>query len=145
MHFVFVSLFCNSITIETALMNNMSYTLPHMDEKLGKTVICSAADPDPWRSETFGRIRIRSGTEINVSDPDSDSNPDSNPDPKLDPKKICKKKPYFKTEIRWFHMIIHISHLQVVFTSRIHLQVVVRSVVDPWLFSTDPDPRIRAS
>jgi hypothetical protein len=46
---------------------------------------CSVADPDPEGSETFGRIRIRSGTEINVSDPDS------NPVPKLHPKKICKK------------------------------------------------------
>jgi hypothetical protein len=43
---------------------------------------------------------------VNVSDPDSD--PDSNPDPKLDPKKICKKKPYFQAEIRWFHMIIQV-------------------------------------
>jgi hypothetical protein len=32
---------------------------------------------DPEGPETFGRIRIRSGTEINVSDPDS------NPDLKL--------------------------------------------------------------
>jgi hypothetical protein len=41
-------------------------------------------------SETFGRIRIRSGTEINVSDPDlnPDTNQDLNPKPKLDPKKI---------------------------------------------------------
>jgi hypothetical protein len=49
---------------------------------------------DPEGSEIFGRIRIRSGTEINVSDADS------NPDPKLDPKKICKKEPYFQAEIR---------------------------------------------
>ncbi len=47
-----------------------------------------------------------------VADPDLDSNPDSNPDPKLDPKKICKKEHYFQAEISWFHMIIHISHLQ---------------------------------
>jgi hypothetical protein len=33
-------------------------------------------EPDPEGSETFGRIRIRSGTEINVLEPDS------NPDPK---------------------------------------------------------------
>ncbi len=58
--------------------------------------------------------RIRSGTEINISDPDPDLNPNS--DPKLDPKKICKKNPYFQAEIRWFHMIIYISHLQVVAT-----------------------------
>jgi hypothetical protein len=69
-------------------------------------VLFSVEDPDPEGSETFGRIRIRSGTEINVSDPDS----------KLDPKKICKKEPYFQSEIRWFHIIIHISHLQVVAT-----------------------------
>jgi hypothetical protein len=42
--------------------------------------IVSVADPDPEGSETFGRIR--SGTEINVLDPDS--NPDSKPDPKPD-------------------------------------------------------------
>ncbi len=80
----------------------------------------SVADPDPEGSETFGRIRIRFGTEINVSDP----------------KTICKKEHYFQAEISWFHMIIHISHLQVVATiavlyTRKHLQVVVRSVVDP--------------
>jgi hypothetical protein len=51
-------------------------------------------EPDPEGSETFGRIRIRSGTEINVSDPDSD--PDSNPNPKRDPKKICKRKIIFR-------------------------------------------------
>jgi hypothetical protein len=47
-------------------------------------IYCSVADPDPEGSETFGRIRIRSGTEINVLDPDSnpDPKPDSNPDPK---------------------------------------------------------------
>jgi hypothetical protein len=61
-------------------------------------------EPDPEGSETFGRIRIRFGTEINVSDP------------KLDPKKTCKKEHYFQAEISWFHMIIHISHLQVVAT-----------------------------
>jgi hypothetical protein len=47
----------------------------------------SVADPEPEEAETFGRIR--SGTEINVSD--QDSNPDSNPEPKLDPKKIGKR------------------------------------------------------
>jgi hypothetical protein len=46
----------------------------------------SVADTDPEGSKTFGRIR--SGPEINVSDPDS--NPDSNPEPKLDPKKYEK-------------------------------------------------------
>jgi hypothetical protein len=55
---------------------------------------------DPEGSETFGRIRIRSVTEINVSGP----------------KKISKKEPYFQAEIRWFHIIIHISHLQVLAT-----------------------------
>jgi len=39
-------------------------------------VLRSVADPDPEGSETFDRIRIRSGTEINVSDPHLD--PDSN-------------------------------------------------------------------
>ncbi len=38
--------------------------------------ICSVADPepdpDPWGPETFGRIRIRSGTKINISDQVSD-------------------------------------------------------------------------
>ncbi len=38
----------------------------------------SVADPDPKLGpETFGRIRIRSGTKISISDPDS--NPDSPP------------------------------------------------------------------
>ncbi len=54
---------------------------------------CSVADPEG--SEIFARIR--SGTEINVLDPDSD--PDSNPEPKLDPKK-SEKEPYFQAEIR---------------------------------------------
>jgi hypothetical protein len=31
----------------------------------------AAPEPDPQGSETFGRIRIRSGTKINISDPDS--------------------------------------------------------------------------
>jgi hypothetical protein len=43
----------------------------------------SVADPDPEGSETFGRIRIRFGTERNVS----------YPDPTLDPKVFCKKEP----------------------------------------------------
>ncbi len=55
-----------------------------------KNIFSIVADPDPERSETFGRIRIRSETEINVSDP------------KLDSKKICKKEPYFQAEISWF-------------------------------------------
>ncbi len=79
---------------------------------LQSSVADPVPEPDPEGSETFGRIRIRFGTEINVSDPDSD--PDSNPDPKIDPKKICKKEHYFHAEISWFHMIINISHLQVV-------------------------------
>jgi hypothetical protein len=62
---------------------------------LRNSIKISVADPEG--SETFGRIR--SGTEINVSNPDSD------PDPKLDPKKICKKEQYFQAEMRWFHMI----------------------------------------
>jgi hypothetical protein len=76
-------------------------------------------DPQHWLNTTERllavlvavlRIRInpkllaRSGTEITVSDPE------------LDPKKICKKEPYFQAEIRWFHMIIHISHLKVMAT-----------------------------
>jgi hypothetical protein len=55
----------------------------------------SVADPDPKGSKTVGRIR--SGTEINVSDPDLDL--DSNPEPKLDPKKY-EKEHYFQAEIR---------------------------------------------
>jgi hypothetical protein len=46
----------------------------------------SVGDPEPEKSETFGWIR--SGTEINVSD--QDSNPDLNPEPKLYQKKIGK-------------------------------------------------------
>jgi len=57
------------------------------------SVVDPEPDPDPEGSETFGRIRIRSGSEIIILDPDSntDLNPDSNPDPK----QICKKEPYF--------------------------------------------------
>jgi hypothetical protein len=63
-------------------------------------------DPDPEGSKTFGRIR--SGTEINVSDPDS------NPEPKLDSKKY-EKEHYFQSEIRLFiWLYVHISNLQVV-------------------------------
>ncbi len=54
----------------------------------------SVADPDPEGSGNFGRIRIRSRTEKNVSDPDS------NPDSKVDLKKIRKKEPYCQAEIR---------------------------------------------
>ncbi len=60
--------------------------------------------------------------------------------------KICKKEHYFQAEISWFHMIIHISHLQVEATIAVQRkQVVVRSVVDSWLFGTNLDPHIRAS
>ncbi len=38
-------------------------------------ISASVADPDPEGSETFGRNRIRSGTEINILDPDSNPNP----------------------------------------------------------------------
>jgi hypothetical protein len=96
-----------------------------------------------------------SGTEINVSVPDSDS--DSNPDPKLDPKKICKKEHYFQAEIRWFHMIIHISHLQVVATIAVQLKTFTGSCTqccgsvtfwyrsgsaDPCLSLMDPNPNL---
>jgi hypothetical protein len=54
-------------------------------------------EPDPEGTETFGRIRIQSGTEINVSDPDLD--PDSNPELKRIRKK-SEKEPYFQAEIR---------------------------------------------
>jgi hypothetical protein len=79
----------------------------------------SVADPDPEGSETFGRIRIRFGTEINVSDP------------KLDPKKICKNEHYFLAEISWFHMIIHIS-VTVWYGSESG---------DPCLLLMDPNPK----
>ncbi len=62
----------------------------------------SIADPDG--SKTFGRIRIRSGTEINVSDPNSNQNS------KLDPKKICKKKPYFQAILGSF-ILFYIFHI----------------------------------
>ncbi len=61
----------------------------------------SIADPDG--SKTFGRIRIRSGTEINVSDPDFNRNP------KLDPKKICKKKPYFQAVLASFILFTYFT------------------------------------
>ncbi len=37
---------------------------------MDQITIHSVADPDAEGSETFSGIRIRSGTEINVSDPD---------------------------------------------------------------------------
>ncbi len=66
---------------------------PHTHTLASLGIFPSIVDPelDPEGSETFGRIR--SGTEINVSDPDS------NPDPKLDPKNL-KKAPYFQAGIR---------------------------------------------
>jgi hypothetical protein len=78
-----------------------------MPSNLGISDSVANLEPDPEGSETFGRIR--SGTEINVSDPDSD--PDSNSGfesrfesrSKTGYKKICKKEPYFLAEIRWFH------------------------------------------
>jgi hypothetical protein len=59
--------------------------------KLHARPLSSVADPepDPEGAETFGRIRIRFGTKINVSDPD----------PKLEPKKICKKEHYVVSTI----------------------------------------------
>ncbi len=60
---------------------------PEADPDPGPSLkINSVADPIRNRNRIlpFGRMQIRSGTEINVSDPDLD--PDSNP--KLDPKKI---------------------------------------------------------
>jgi hypothetical protein len=58
-----------------------------ISRNLGKYCVPdSVADPDPEGSETFGWFRIRSGTDINVLDPDSNPDPnpkpDSNPDPK---------------------------------------------------------------
>jgi hypothetical protein len=70
-------------------------------------------EPDPEGSETFGRIR--SGTELNVSDPD----------PKLDPKKICKG-----TLFSGRHKVVSYDY-----TNISHLQVVVCSVMDPKLTS----------
>jgi hypothetical protein len=70
---------------------------------------CGSGTGSGWIQNLDG-----SGTDINVSDLDPDSNPDSDQNQNPDPKKICKKKPFFQAVIRWFHMIIHISHLQVV-------------------------------
>jgi hypothetical protein len=50
------------------------------------------------RIRNFGQIWILSGTEINVSDQDSN------------PEKIGKKEPYFQAEISWFHMIIQYTY-----------------------------------
>jgi len=48
-------------------------------------IFVHSADPDPEGSETFGQIRIRSRSEINISNPYS--TPDPNPGPNSDPKK----------------------------------------------------------
>ncbi len=91
---------------------------------------CSVADPEG--PETFARIR--SGTEINVLDPDSDpdSNPDSNPEPKLDPKK-SEKEPYFQAEIGSSYGYTYLT-----FTSSSNNCSTVENILNP-------DPRIRAS
>ena len=44
------------------------------------------------------KLMAWSGSEINISDLDSD--PDLNPDPKPDPKQICKKELYIQAKIR---------------------------------------------
>ncbi len=92
------------LTFRIQLFTPVSKTNANPDPQpwLEPSVADQDPEPDPEGSETFGRIR--SGTETNVSDPDSD--PDLNPDLKLDPKKICKKELYFQVETSWFHMII---------------------------------------
>ncbi len=94
-----------SILLDSTLLHRVPITAPACARLSILTVITvfetclifSVADPepepDPLESETFGRIRIRSGSEINILDPDS--NPDPKPDPKLDPKQICQKDSYF--------------------------------------------------
>jgi hypothetical protein len=58
--------------------------------------------PAVLRIRNWSRIRkdpkllTGSGSEINISDPDS--NPDSNPDPKPDPKQSSKKESYFQAK-----------------------------------------------
>ncbi len=42
------------------------------------------------------KLLAGSGSEINISNPDSD--PDSNPNPKPYQKQICKKEPYSQTK-----------------------------------------------
>jgi hypothetical protein len=47
--------------------------------------------------------KLLAGSEINVSDPDS------NPDPKPDPKQICKKESYFQAKKGNFRLLWNIS------------------------------------
>ncbi len=74
-----------------------------------KVRINSVADPDPEGSKTFGQIQIRSGTEINVTDPDSipDPKPDSNPDPNKSVKGALHSG---QNKVVSYGTIIHISH-----------------------------------
>ncbi len=57
------------------------------------------------------RIRIRSGTEIDISDPVSDPDFGSGFESGLESGSEIniKKEPYIQAKIRWFHTIIHIS------------------------------------
>jgi len=55
--------------------------------------ICRVVNSDPEGSKTFDQIQIRSISEINISDLDS------NLDPKPDLKYICKKGPYIQAKI----------------------------------------------
>ncbi len=74
----------------------------------------SVADPDPEGSETFGRIRIRSGNEINISDPVSDPDFGSGFESGFESGSEINQKKGALFSGWWFHTIIHISHVHVV-------------------------------
>ncbi len=62
-----------------------------------------------------------SGSEINVSDPDS------NPDPKPDPKQICKKESYFQAKKGNFRQLWNISAfsrnnlIRIIYKTRVYM------------------------
>ncbi len=89
-------------------------------DRISSSVLDPEPDPDPEGSETFSQIRIRSGTEINVSDLDSKPGPETIiSNPVSDPERLfrfrirsgCGQKfrilpvpdPHY-----WFHPILHI-------------------------------------
>jgi hypothetical protein len=75
--------------------------IPNMDTDLGQPNQCEP--PKIW-SDPYP-IRIRSGSEINILDPDS------NPDPKPDPKQICLKESYFQAKKRYFQTIMEFFNI----------------------------------
>ncbi len=90
-------------------------------DRISSSVADPEPDPDPEGSETFSQIRIRSWTEINVSDLDSKPGPETIiSNPVSDPKRFFRFRIRYGSGQRfwilpvpdpqyWFHPILHIS------------------------------------